>query len=134
MAEFKLSRFKYTWEGEWSERTRYNPDQIVSFGGKVYVSLETHTSNTNFYADLEFLNNDTPPLLVPKWELIADGVSWKGAWANSTAYVEGDIVKYGGTVYLCADAHTSGAPVIYDDQGGIASTPGLAAFATDSTK
>ena len=134
MAEFKLSRFKYTWEGEWSGSTRYNPDQIVSFGGKVYVSLETHTSNTNFYADLEFLNNDTPPLLVPKWELIADGVSWKGNWDNSIAYVEGDIVKYGGTVYLCNDAHTSGAAVIYDELGAVQSTPGLAAFAVDSSK
>jgi hypothetical protein len=134
MAEFKLSRFKYTWEGEWSERTRYNPDQLVSFGGKVYVSLETHTSNTDFYADLEYLNNDSPPLLVPKWELVADGVSWKGEWTNSTAYVEGDIIKYGGTVYLCTDAHLSGVAVIYDEQGRTVSTPGPAAFSNDSTK
>lgn len=131
MAEFKLSRFKYTWDGEWSPRTRYNPDQLVSFGGKVYVSLETHTSNTNFYADLEYLNNDTPPLLVPKWELVADGVSWKGNWANSVYYKLGDTVKYGGTVYLCVDAHTASPAQILDSNGNVTSSPGLAAFASD---
>jgi hypothetical protein len=132
MAEFKLSRFKYTWDGEWAPRARYNPDQIVSFGGKVYVSLESHTANTNFYADLEYYNNDTPPLLVPKWELVADGVSWKGDWANSTYYVLGDTVKYGGTVYLCINAHTSSPAQILDVDGNVVSSPGPAAFALDS--
>ena len=131
MAEFKLSRFRYTWHGEWSANTRYNPDYIVSFGGKVYVSLETHTSNADFYADLEYLNNDTPPLLVPKWELVADGVSWKGDWANSTYYVLGDSVKYGGTVYLCVNDHISSPAEILDANGNVISNPGLAAFGLD---
>jgi hypothetical protein len=78
MAEFKLSRFKYTWHGEWTPGARYNPDYVVSYGGKVYVSLETHNSNTNFYADLDYYNNDSPPLLVPKWELISmASVGWE---------------------------------------------------------
>ena len=107
MAEFKLSRFRYTWRGEWSSFSRYNPDDVVSYGGKVYVSLESHAANANFYNDLNFFNNDVPPLLVPKWELMADGVSWLGDWQTDTFYNVGDIVKLGGTVYVCVTGHTS---------------------------
>jgi len=49
MAEFKLSRFKYTWHGEWTPGARYNPDYVVSYGGKVYVSLETHNSDRAYF-------------------------------------------------------------------------------------
>jgi len=107
MAEFKLSRFRYTWKGEWSAFSRYNPDDVVSYGGKVYVSLESHAANANFYNDLNFFNNDVPPLLVPKWELMADGVSWLGDWQPDTFYNVGDIIKLGGTVYVCVTGHTS---------------------------
>ena len=132
MAEFKLSRFKYTWHGEWTPGARYNPDYVVSYGGKVYVSLETHNSNADFYADLDYYNNDSPPLLVPKWELISDGVSWLGDWTNSTYFKRGDTVKYGGVVYLCVIGHTSSPAVIYDGLGNVLSSPGLAAFASDT--
>ena len=33
--------------------------------------------------------------------------TWKGVWAPSTAYNKDDIVKYGPSVYVCVDAHTS---------------------------
>jgi hypothetical protein len=38
---------------------------------------------------------------------MADGVSWKGAWANDQDYASGDIVRYYGTTYICITAHTS---------------------------
>lgn len=107
MAEFKLSRFRYTWKGQWSANARYNPDDVVSYGGKVYVSLESHAADSNFYNDLNFYNNDVPPLLVPKWELMADGVSWLGNWQPNTYYNIGDIIKLGGTTYVCILGHES---------------------------
>ena len=33
--------------------------------------------------------------------------TWKGDWAPTTAYNKDDIVKYGPSVYVCVDAHTS---------------------------
>lgn len=107
MAEFKLSRFKYTWKGAWTAYGRYNPDDIVSFGAKVYTCLESHVANPDFYEDLNFLNGDVPPVLDPKWELTADGVSWLGNWTPVTYYPVGSIVKLGGTTYLCIEAHVS---------------------------
>ena len=32
---------------------------------------------------------------------------WKGNWALGTAYVRDDVVKYGGSSYVCVTAHTS---------------------------
>lgn len=107
MADFKFTRFKYTWRGQWTVFERYNPDDVVGFGSKVYVSLETHNANPDFYSDLNFLNNDTPPQPAPKWELIADGKSWQGDWLSDTYYTIGDVVKKGGTLYLCVEGHTS---------------------------
>ena len=33
--------------------------------------------------------------------------TWKGDWAPSTAYNKDDVVKYGPSVWVCTDAHTS---------------------------
>lgn len=107
MAEFKLSRLKYTWRGAWSSSERYNPDDVVSFGSKVYVCLVSHTANIDFYSDLNAQNGDIPPLSVPRWELMADGVRWQGDWEASTPYIIGDIVKIQGNLYVCAVPHVS---------------------------
>ena len=40
---------------------------------------------------------------------MSDGQRWRDEWAVSTTYEEGDLVKYGGTVYICIDGHTSAA-------------------------
>ena len=114
MSEFKLTRFKYTWMGAWAPNSRYNPDEMVSYGGKVYTCLVTHTSSTDFYAELNFLNNDIPPLAVPRWELVADGVSWKGDWTSDTYYKIGDYIKFRGTVYICVEGHTSASKYMID--------------------
>jgi len=109
MADFKLSRFKHTWRGTWAAYGRYNPDDVVSFGGKVYNCLMTHVANPDFYYDLDFYNGDIPPALDPRWELMADGTSWMGDWTADTYYRVGDQVRLGGIVYLCVEAHTSGS-------------------------
>ena len=42
-----------------------------------------------------------------KWDLFAEGFDWKNIWTVATIYKVNDLVKYGGTVYLCNTAHTS---------------------------
>jgi hypothetical protein len=43
------------------------------------------------------------------WELMLDGVVWKGDWDTNTFYSLGNLVKYGGIVYKCISAHQSAA-------------------------
>jgi hypothetical protein len=99
MAEFKLSRIRFTWRGAWVTGTTYIKDDIVSYGGKSYVCLVGHSANTSLYTDLTSGN----------WTLWFDGYSYKGAWTLSTFYDLGSIVTYGSVVYVCSTQHTSAA-------------------------
>ena len=100
MAEFKLGRIRFVWKGPWATTTSYIPDDVVSYNGKTYICVVTHTSST-FNTDLT--------ALTPKWNLMADGVTWDGDWAPTTAYAPGTIVRYGANTYICVTNHTSGS-------------------------
>jgi hypothetical protein len=99
MAEFKLARLRFTWNGTWLPGTVYNRDAIVQYNGKSYVCLVPNTSSTVFETDL-----NAP---IPIWSLLIDGKQWNGAWVTGTAYGVGDIVTYGGAVYICSTKNVS---------------------------
>jgi len=98
-AEFKIGRLRYTWAGTWALNTAYGRDDVVVKDGKAYTCLEPHTSNANFYTDL----NNT----FPRWQLLIEGKTWIGPWTTGYAYGTGNIVIFGGRVYVCATTHTS---------------------------
>lgn len=106
MAQFKLDRIRYTWQGIWTASSSYTKDDIVRFGGNTYVALETHVSDgTDFYQDLNATDqygNDAP-----KWVVMTDGVTWTDEWLVENAYKLNDLVKYRGIVYQCITPHTS---------------------------
>jgi hypothetical protein len=110
MAEFRIGRLKYTWKGDWSSGNVYFPDDIVSYGGKVYVCLVEHNSESGggFYNDLTAVVPGTVPLEpAPRWEQMMDGYAWQGDWQAEIPYSLNDLVKYGGIVYRCNLQHTS---------------------------
>jgi len=109
--EFKIGRLRYTWRGAWVTGTFYNRDAVSQFNGKTYVCLEPHTAQADFYDDLYYIRPEDGASL-PRWELMIDGRSWKQDWTPSTSYALGNIVRYGGVVYICIENHTSGATVI----------------------
>jgi len=100
MAEFKISRLRFSWVGEWENEKVFNKDEIVQYEGKAYVCLVPHTSN-GFYSDL----SDT----IPKWELMMTGQTWKGPWEQFAFYSLDNIVIFGGIVYKCNTQHVAGA-------------------------
>jgi len=85
------------WKGNWSSTTLYKVNDIVKYGGYVYICNNGHTSSST----LESNQAD--------WDLLAEGFDWKGNWSTSTTFKVNDLVKYGGLVYLCNTAHTSAA-------------------------
>jgi hypothetical protein len=108
MAEFKLGRIRFTWQGDWSATTAYTKDDIVRYGSSSYVCLVGHTASTNFYDDLYYINTATQPdTAAPKWTLWFEGYEWTGDWDTGTFYQVGDIARYGSIVYLCNESHTS---------------------------
>ena len=104
--EFKIGRLRYTWRGEWSIGTVYNRDAVVQYNGKTYICLEPHTAQADFYDDLYYITGEGAN--TPRWLLTLDGRVWKNDWLPNTLYSLGNIVKYGGVVYICTVSHTSG--------------------------
>jgi hypothetical protein len=106
MAEFKLGRIKFVWKGAWANGTTYYVDDIVRHGGITYICVAGHSSASDFYTDL----NNVPS----KWNQFSSGQDWKGDWLSATLYKIGDIVKYGGQIYICNTGHTSQATLEID--------------------
>ena len=106
MAEFKISRIRYTWRNDWTSEQPYNRDDVVSYGGSSWVCIRQHTA-TAFAQDQLFLanQNDTEPS--PAWIKMTDGYAYRNEWAASTLYNPGDIVLNGGNLYLCVASYTS---------------------------
>jgi len=109
--EFKIGRLRYTWKGQWTTGSFYNRDAVSQYNGKTYVCLEPHTAQADFYDDLYYIRPEDGASL-PRWELMIDGRAWKQDWQPNTAYSLGNIVRYGGIVYICTVNHTSGPSVI----------------------
>jgi len=103
MAEFKLGRIKFVWQGAWTAGNSYLVDDVVSDGGKSYICVSNHVASSAFVLDSS-----------TKWNLVADGISWKGTWAPNTYYEAGSQVKYGGLVYVCNTAHRSASNTVYN--------------------
>ena len=111
MAEFKLGRFRYTWKGQWGQGTSYIKDDVIQYGGSSWICVRQHTASI-FNDDLTFV----PPgntEASPAWIKMTDGYAWRSLWQDSTRYDSGDIVLYGGNLYICIDSHAS--TEIFDD-------------------
>ena len=115
MAEFKINKFAYTWKGTWTSSTAYVRDDVVRYGGSSFVCIRPHTADTDFYDDLYYvIPGDTAP--TPAWIKMTDGFSYRDSWAATTKYNLGDIIQYGGRLYLVIEDYTSTST--FDDNIG----------------
>ena len=108
MAEFKISRIRYTWRGSWNTTTAYNKDDVVRYGGSTWVCVRKHTASA-FKSDQEFLANPGDTDFTPAWIKMTDGYEFVGNWNSSTIYKLGDVALYGGNLYVAIALHTSGS-------------------------
>jgi hypothetical protein len=106
MAEFKISRIRYTWRNAWITTTAYNRDDVIQYGGSTWICQRQHTAST-FAADQTYLANVGDSAPTPAWLKMTDGYAWRGPWTTPTLYNPGDIALYGGVIYLCVTSHTS---------------------------
>ena len=89
------------WKGTWALTTVYKPNDVVKYGGLLYVCNTGHTSAGTEGDGLE--------LDQTKWDLFSEGFDWQGSWGVETRYKVNDVVRYGGVMYLCTEEHTSAA-------------------------
>ena len=79
------------WKGEWQALNLYKENDLVKYGGFVYICTNGHTSataNSGLEADLDV--NDSS---LSKWELFAEGFEWRSDWSLAIYYRKNDIVK-----------------------------------------
>ena len=91
------------WKNNWVNDTYYKVNDIVKYGGYLYIANTAHTSANG---DEQGLEADQS-----KWDLFAEGLDYKENWSTSTRYKVNDIVKYNGTIYICTNHHTSAATI-----------------------
>lgn len=89
------------WAGDWTTATLYKVNDIVKYGGYIYICNTSHTSAATTSLGLEDNQSD--------WDLFAESWDWKNVWTTNTRYKINDIVKYGGITYICNNPHTSAA-------------------------
>lgn len=113
MAEFKISRLRYRWRGTWETSTSYIKDDIVEYAGSSWYCVRAHTSD-NFLDEQEFLDTPSATSFSPAWIKMTDGKKFMGQWTAATAYIVGDLVAAGGTIYLCTVDHLASAQFVTD--------------------
>jgi hypothetical protein len=90
------------YRGAWTTNTFYKENDIVTYGATVYVCTNSHTSAVTSLLGLE-------ANLPSDWDVLVEGLDWKGNWSTATQYKKNDLVRYGGYTYACVTAHVSAA-------------------------
>ena len=87
--------------GNWSSSTNYAPGAVVKYNGNIYKCLTAHVSGL-------LLEDNTAD-----WVIFYEGLAYRGPWSPDTEYRFNDRVKFGGTIFVCTETHTSVAT--FDD-------------------
>jgi len=88
--------FKGEW-GEDSSNQEYLVGEIASVGGYNYIA----TVDNLGYEPGRTVNWED------YWTLLSPGFEWRGVWEDDRYYVEGDVVRYGSSSYVCINSHIS---------------------------
>jgi hypothetical protein len=89
------------WMSDWTINTYYKLNDVVKYGGKLYICTTTHTSAATTALGLDANASN--------WDVYATGFKWQSTWATSTKYRVNEVVKYGGIIYVCNTNHVSAA-------------------------
>jgi len=90
------------WKGNWTTSFRYKINDIVKYGGYIYVCNTAHVSSAALESDL-----DLPTKENSKWDEFNKGTEYKGNWSSGVSYKINDIVKQGSALWICIDYHQS---------------------------
>lgn len=83
-----LGKLRFHFAGDWLSSTTYESNDIVKYGGNVYVYTNPVKTMGNLPTDTAY------------WVLMVEGFKFKGVYSTSTQYRVGDGIAYGGKVYI----------------------------------
>ena len=88
-----------SWQGEYNAASSYKPGEVIRLGARAYICIEGYENDGSTLPEPP--NSDY-------WELLVDGMSWKGPWDINTEYEISDVVEYAQSSYICLQADTVG--------------------------
>lgn len=94
-----LGKFRFDFRGVYNPATEYERNDCVQYGGNVYVYTLGTASTGNLPTDTAF------------WSVMVEGFNYRSVWNSATAYNLGDVVSYGGKVYIALQNTTNNNPV-----------------------
>jgi hypothetical protein len=94
-----LGKFRFDYRGAYAALTTYERNDVVTYGGNVYVYKLTTATAGNLPTDSAF------------WDLMVEGFNYRGVWSTSTQYLIADLVSYGGKVYIALQDTLADNPV-----------------------
>lgn len=93
-----LGKLRFYFAGDWDSTTTYELNDIVKYGGNIYVYTYGLKTSSN------------PPTDTTYWALMVEGFKFQAVYDNATAYRVGDGVTHGGKVYICILDSTGNTP------------------------
>ena len=100
-AKWSLQAESLFFKGTYAASTHYKLNDVVKYGARQFRCTTQHTSAATV-GGVAILN-------AANFELYIDATDYKGTYTTSTYYKVNDVVKYGGSLYICTTAHTSSA-------------------------
>lgn len=93
-----LGKLRFHFAGDWSQSTVYESNDVIKYGGNVYVYT---------YA-LKLAG--TLPTDTSHWALMVEGFKFQGVFDTATAYRIGDGIAHGGKIYVSVLDSTNQTP------------------------
>lgn len=84
-----LGKLRFHFAGTYDAATEYEMNDIVKYGGNVYVYANVTKTTGNLPTDNTY------------WTLMIEGFKFRAEYDNTTQYRVGDGVTHGGKVYIC---------------------------------
>lgn len=84
-----LGKLRFNWVGEWASNTQYESNDLVKYGGDVFVYIYALKTSGNITTNATY------------WALVQEGLSWKGEYVAATAYKSHEVVHHANNAYVC---------------------------------
>ena len=97
-SKFEVFNEGLQWEDTYSGSTTYQDGDVVTYGGYTYVYVNNTPSSGNTPTENSY------------WDVVTTGYNNAGTYSHGTAYKTGDVVQYGGYVYVANANHSSQYP------------------------
>ena len=94
-----LGKLRLSFQGTWSNTTVYEFNDVVKYGGNLYVYVNPLNTSANVTTNTLY------------WSLLLEGVNIRGVWDSGTTYAIGEGVVYSQKIFIStANSNISNTP------------------------